>query len=187
MRLAPATEVTVTSASVRLEATTHEPCHGGATQRSIDAEADLLNPVDLVELAPFAGDWCTLHLHLASSLALTGSGPDGTFDLQLDVPSIAVEGGDAPGALLLELGHPGWLHPALVVPDEPGGHTTVDLLDPRHPELASALREGSALFADSAPDGDLDDTERAAGPVAAGPEHPTERDLQTVASTRPPK
>ena len=176
IRIAPPTDLLLTAADVRLRGVSLERCTSGAEWVELEVELNLLDPEPL---EVFGGDWCAAVLDL-DLFVFNGQGPDGgTFSLHVDAPDVRLDAAsrtiiDA-DPLVLELGYPGWIHPDLVGVSG-GSHVVVDSSHASHERASDALRMGSALYADSTPDGLLDRFESSQDPIAAGAHHPSVRE-----------
>lgn len=171
VRLAEPTDLTYTSANVKLRGVSLESCNGGADWVGLDIDLDLLDPEPQ---QIFGGDWCGVLLDL-DLFTINGLGADGgTFSLYIDAPDVRLSASRTvieDESLVLEFAFDGWVHPDMVgiVDTE---NVLVDVAHASHDRVSDALRLGSALFADSTPDGVIDRFERDALPIAIGPSHP---------------
>jgi hypothetical protein len=172
------TGTTSQQARVRLDTLTLVDCADGLTAEVAVGLRELPDPT------PFAlpsVNACSLDLHLSELIEVSGSGsgPDGhLLDLQLRPFSVSLQlaapwllgpmpadsEGEVFNAYVIELGSPGWAE--LATTGLAAGDVTVGPADPLHGPLQHALRQGSGLYVDLNQDGELDEAERAAGPLA---------------------
>jgi hypothetical protein len=167
--------VTYTSGTVFTDALEITHCSDGIENVAVDTLVDLLDDVP-VEVP--GGSWCMLDVQWTAPLIVEGANEDGesdkgTFHFELDVtgallvlqPRFKVDEED----LIVEVGYPGWFQGRLELEDRT--HTDVLPGDRLHDELVEQIELGSALYVDTDGDGTISDAERAAGPLAQGPEH----------------
>lgn len=148
-------------------------CDGGFVGLTSDTEYDLLEPADIE--VPF-GSWCAVVLTLerpvlVSGLGEHGEGGEAVFNLSLrPTPSVITLWAAAPilvddNAFVLELGDLGWLDSELLPLEEGENNFAAD------GEVAQFITQRLTgqihLYADLDESGDLDETERATGAVAA--------------------
>lgn len=175
---APTSGTTFRTARLPVDALAWLPCGGGPPEVvAIGRTVDLLARERLE--AP-EGFWCGLEVSTEGALELqVDAAGGGAAQLQLEVGVVAVASrGFASGAadpLVLELGRPEWLDPTVLGFAGAGDEVRVEAGTPEHDALANTAAASSGLFAD---DGDrvVDDAERAAGEVAAGPDRGVEDD-----------
>lgn len=173
--------------SLTLLACTSDAAEAEDATLDLDVEVDLLGDELFAELP--AGDWCAAVLDEESELYLVGSGPDGheleaeflMQDLRVSVTQSWIVDG---GSYVLELGEPDWLTVERLGLDM----DDVELLaeEALAEELAEELATRSAMFEDLDLDGEVGDSEREAGAVAAGDSRtedlPAGDDSQAVSS-----
>lgn len=147
-----------------LRESTLTDCSGDS--EALSAHGD--DPLGLARLP--AGEWCALELVPDGPVVLEGEYSDVTFELQIPVERISVEGyldiseREASRRFILELGEESAFADRLEF-TEAGRHVELDVAECLEAELCQeileAVEDGSALFEDADLDGRISDRERA--------------------------
>ena len=172
MSLAEAAEFTLVSAEASVSALGWAGCGDGDRLTAVNSTIDLLaaNAVEFPE-----GDWCGVVVRFAGPLEIEATWTDGVGSGSLfatvEVPELqlgAVDGDlvvDEDAAFALELASPDWLD-AVDLGIADGVDLVVDAESPEHTLLLAALTDETALFDDTDGSGQIEQSERDAGPAA---------------------
>ena len=168
VRLAPTDGVIIDFAMAESLTVSAIGCEGGAVAIASEQELELLE--DEVLEVPF-GTWCAFVVSFEEPLLIAGTVKKGEepvdFESEVSLPAPLTLWTD--GALLvdedafvLELGSPGWIGDDEIFElDRESGDDLLESL------LASRLAGGTASYRDDNGDGELQEPERNAGPVAS--------------------
>lgn len=144
--------------------------HASMSVSSIDIDTcdgswktvEVAHNVDLLQVTPImlpGAHVCGVRLIPEGNLGITATDGVHTFQASLQLPLLQISTTNlAQPALILELGSPAWIDAAQIGLNE--GDVAVSMGHPLYDGLIAALVSGSALYADTNENGQIDDAER---------------------------